>query len=53
MDDSPIPRSYYDRHLRLALTYLGFDLSKYKGHSFHIGATNTEAETGISESQIP
>lgn len=52
MNDSPIPRSYFDRHLRLALTYLGFDPSKYKGHSFRIGAATTAAETGFSETQI-
>ena len=48
----PVSRNYFCQYLRKALQWVGLDPSKYKAHSFRIGATTTAADMGMSETQI-
>ena len=38
--------------LSLAIKYCGLDPSRYKGHSFRIGAASLAADAGMSDAQI-
>ena len=38
--------------LSMAIKYCGLDPSRYKGHSFRIGAASYAADAGMSDSQI-
>ena len=49
---SPISRNYFCQYLRKALECVGLNPSKYKAHSFRIGAATTAADMGMSETQI-
>ena len=49
---SPVPRSIFIDKLAIAIKYCGLDPSKYKGHSFRIGAASAAAEKGMSDAQI-
>ena len=52
MDGSPISRTYFASQLSLAISLCGLDPSRYKGHSFRIGAASHAAERGFSDAQI-
>ena len=49
---SPVKTSHFAQQLRQALKFCGLDSSKYKSHSFRIGATSSAADNGLSDSQI-
>lgn len=53
MGGIPVTRSYFDQQLRHTLQAAGFDPSRYKGHSFRIGAaTEAVSSLGLSEHQV-
>jgi len=51
-DGRPMSRSYFDKSLHKCLAFCGLDSSRYKGHSFRIGAASFAAEKGLSDAQI-
>ena len=51
-DGSPLTREQLVKHVRAALSLKGFDVSRYSGHSFRIGAATTAAARGIPDSTI-
>lgn len=48
---SPVPRSILTEKLFTALKFSGLDPSRYKGHSFRIGAATHAADKGMSDAQ--
>ena len=52
MDGSPISRAYFTKQLNLSLAYAGCPTTRYKGHSFRIGAATSAFSAGIAESKI-
>ena len=48
----PITVTQFNRQLQLALSFCGLDSSRYKSHSFRIGAACYAAEKGLSDAQI-
>lgn len=50
-DGRPMSRSYFDKSLHKCLAFCDLDSSRYKGHSFRIGAVLFAAEKGISDAQ--
>ena len=51
-DGSPVKTSHFTQQLRQALTFCGLNSSKYKSHSFQIGAASSAADNGLSDAQI-
>ena len=51
-DLSPVPRSVFDKQLHQCLSFCKLDGSKYKGHSFRIGAASFLAGNNLSDAQI-
>lgn len=51
-DNSPITRSQFDKQLHACLAFCKLDSSRYKGHSFRIGAASYAAEQGCSDAKI-
>ena len=51
-DGTPVSRDEFSSRLSEAITVCGLDPSRYKGHSFRIGAASHAAERGMSDSQI-
>ena len=51
-DGSPVKTGQFTQQLRQALNFCGLDSSKYKSHSFRIGAASWAAEKGLSDAQI-
>ena len=51
-DGSPVSRAIFNDKLSMAIKYCGLDPSRYKGHSFRIGAASYAADAGMSDSQI-
>ena len=49
---SPVTRNYLCQYLGKTLQWPGLDPTKYKSHSFRIGAATTAADMGMSETQI-
>ena len=49
---APVTRSEFDEWLARVITHCGLDSTKYKGHSFRIGAASHAAACGYSDSQI-
>ena len=49
-DGSPVKTSQFTRQLQQA--FVAFDSTKYKSHSFRIGAASLAAEKGLSDAQI-
>ena len=47
----PIPRARFTQFLNDALDFCNLDCSKYKAHSFRIGATSWAAAKGLSDTQ--
>ncbi|CAC5396458.1 unnamed protein product [Mytilus coruscus] len=52
VDATPLHRPDLDRILHKCLASCDLDSSRYKGHSFRIGAATDAAERGLSDSQI-
>lgn len=48
----PLTRTYFDKILHNCLAHCQLDSSKYKGHSFRIGAATAAAEKGWSDAKI-
>ena len=51
-DLSPITIGKFNTELQRCLVFCGLDTSRYKSHSFRIGAACYAAEQGFSDSQI-
>ena len=51
-DGSPVSRTILIDKLSMAIKYCGLDPSRYKGHSFRIGAASYAADAGMSDAQI-
>lgn len=51
-DGRPITTRYFNSELRRCLIFCGLDTSRYKSHSFRIGAACLAAEQGCSDAQI-
>jgi len=51
-DTSPITVGQFNTELQRCLSFCGLDTSRYKGHSFRIGAACHEADKGFSDAQI-
>ena len=49
---SPVPRAVFTEKLSMALKFSGLDPTRYKGHSFRIGAATHAADKGMSDAQI-
>jgi len=49
---APLTRSKFVAKLRVVLSEVGIECSKYSGHSFRIGAATTAAARGIQDSLI-
>ena len=49
---APVTRDAFTSQLSEAIRLCGLDRSRYKGHSFRIGAASHAAEQGMSDSQI-
>ena len=49
---SPVSRNIFRQYLSKALQWAGLDPSKYKAHSFRIGAATKAAYMGMSEAKI-
>ena len=52
VDGLPVSRSKFSQHPSRAIQLCGLAPSRYKGHSFHIGAASHAAERGLSDAQI-
>lgn len=52
LDNSPVSRTIFAELLSLSLKACGLDSTRYKGHSFRIGAASFAAERGMSDAQI-
>ena len=52
VDGLPVSRSKFSQHLSRAIQLFGLAPSRYKGHSFRIGAASQAAERGRSDAQI-
>jgi hypothetical protein len=48
----PVSRNQFNVFLSQALSFNGFDLSRYKSHSFRIGSATEAAASGHTDSQI-
>lgn len=51
-DGSHVTRSYFDKFLHKCLSFCRLDSSRYKGHSFRIGAATHAANRGVSDGSI-
>ena len=51
-DGSPVSRYIFIYKLSMAIKYCGLDPSRYKGHSFRIGAASYAADAGTSDALI-
>lgn len=51
-DMSPVTASQFNIELHRCLMFCGLDTSRYKGHSFRIGAACYAADKGFSDAQI-
>lgn len=52
VDGLPVTQAFFSDKLSMAIKYCGLDPSRYKGHSFRIGAASHAADTGMSDAQI-
>lgn len=52
VDFSPVSRAYFSSKLSIVLKSCSLDPSRYKGHSFRIGAASHAASKGMSDAQI-
>ena len=51
-DGAPVKTGHLTQQLRQTLNFCGLDSSKYKSHSFRIGAASFAAGKGLSDAQI-
>lgn len=51
-DTSPVSRAYFSSTLSTVLKFCSMDPTRYKGHSFRIGAASNAADKGLSDAQI-
>ena len=51
-DGSAVKTEVFTRQLKGALAFCDLDCSRYKSHSFRIGAASLAAENGMSDVQI-
>ena len=51
-DNTPVSREYFVRSLKEALQFCDLDHTRYKSHSFRIGAASWAAANGMSDAQI-
>ena len=51
-DNTPVNREYFVRSLQEALQFCDLDHTRYKSHSFRIGAASWAAANGMSDAQI-
>jgi hypothetical protein len=51
-DNKPITRNYFVGKLKSCLSFCGLDTTKFKSHSFRIGAASYYASLGYSDTQI-
>ena len=51
-DNNPVSRKFFADLLSLSLKACRLDSTRYKGHSFRIGAASFAAERGMSDAQI-
>ena len=51
-DGAPVKTTHFTQQQRQALPFCGLDSSRYKPHSFRIGAASWAAEKGLSDAQI-
>ena len=51
-DGLPVSRSFFSNQLLRACHLCGLDPSRYKGHSFRIGAASYAADQGFSDTRI-
>lgn len=52
LDNSPVSRSFFTDLLSLSIQSCGLHPTRYKGHSFRIGAASYAADRGMSDAQI-
>lgn len=52
MDGCPMSRAVFTEKLSQSIKFCGLDPSRYKGHSFRIGAASHAADRGMSDAQI-
>ena len=52
VDGLPVSRSKFSQHLSRVIQLCGLAPSRYKGHSFRIGAASHAAERGLSDAQL-
>ena len=51
-DNTSISRAYFTRSLKAALQFCDLDPTRYKSHSFRIGAASWAEANGMSDAQI-
>ena len=51
-DNTPVNREYFVHFLKEALQFCDLDHTRYKSHSFRIGAATWAAANGMSDAQI-
>ena len=51
-NNSPVSQTIFAELLSLSLRACGLDSTRYKGHSFRIGAASFAADQGMSDAQI-
>ena len=47
-----VTRARFDKVLKTSLSYCNLDTTRYKGHSFRIGAASLASDRGCTDSQI-
>ena len=52
VDGSPVTRAFFSDKLSMTIKYCVLDPSRYKGHSFRIGAASYAADSGMSHTEI-
>ena len=48
----PVPRAFFTKHLYFLLRSIGYDVARYKSHSFRIGGASYYADLGYTDAQL-